>query len=147
MLLSRKILPALCLLGILGLAACDSSTEPLVPEPLSWSAALVPEAGATLTGSLSAQSSDTGFTSAIQVEDGAENAAFLWHVGEGAACDLEARIGDEADYPALETDENGTASAEATVAHVLDAEEAYHVVVLSADGHVLMACGELVSEE
>lgn len=132
------------------LTACDddSPTVPPVGETV-WSADLAAEDDGDLTGSIEVVATASAFDAAIELADAEAEATYAWYVGEGATCeDEDLRLGDAEDYEALEADEEGDASAEATVDATMDSDEEYHAAVWSTDEEaVLVACGELTTED
>lgn len=122
----------------------DSPTVP-PPVPTYWVGELAAEEDVELEGTVTVESTTLQFTAEIETSGGAEGTSYAWYVGIGATCgDPETRLGDPGDYDALEPNEDGEASAEATIAEGLDDDSEYHVAVLADDeGETLLACAEL----
>lgn len=144
----KDIRTAMLLLGSLTVfASCDDS--PTTPAPILWVGDLAATNDSDVTGVASVEAYAALFTASVVIDGGVEGAAYPWHVGEGQTCgEVEDRVGDADDYPPLEPNEEGAASAEATISQVLDPDASYHVALLASDeDDTVIACGELTVEE
>lgn len=127
------------------LAACDRSPSEPAPE-LTWEAAL---AGSGIyegvSGAASVTSSLQTFQIGIILEGAEPEQSYAWWVATGLCEEPGERVGAEEAYPAIETDAEGSAEAEATVTALLDPQEQYHLSV-GFDGEdevEIVACGVL----
>jgi hypothetical protein len=139
----RTTLPvALAVAVVLG---CESSPVDPPAGSLLWATELEAEGEIPLSGSAEAESTASEALVSIHVSGGDVGETYTWYVGSGAECgDSEARLGDAEDYPLLELDAEGAASAEASLDTGLDADDDYHVVVWThEDNPALVACGQL----
>lgn len=123
------------------LAACvDLSSA----EPTSvWEAELQPEiANPDLTGHVGAVSEATGTGVGIGIVGAEPGATLSWGLHEGT-CDIpRTQVGPAEDYPQLQVDLSGSASAETHLGPRLHVGSSYHAQLRAADGS-LLACGDL----
>ncbi len=120
------------------LAACASGTE---PEIYAWEGELVGTPGNPLNGNVAVISQFGRTEVSIQIEGGEPAATYAWRINEGTCAQEGDLLGGAASYPDLETNGEGTATANNTLAGSLRPDGGFAARVL-ADA-VVSACGEL----
>ncbi len=115
-------------------------------DTTDWTASLTPNEGfEAVSASASAYVQD-GQTFVSANLSGAEaGATHPWHIHEGSCESGGGIFGDANAYPAFEANEDGEASADATIDMALEAGQNYHVNVHGAPGDLgtIVACGDL----
>ena len=109
---SRRI-AVLVLLSIPFIAACGSTTEPLLT---TWEGNLTPVPPATVGGSVAAVTQLGRTEASVQIRDAEPGAVFSWHIDSGTCRAPGQTQGGQATYPPLTSGENGTASTNAILA-------------------------------
>lgn len=135
--------------------ACDSSSEPKVTEH-TWQAELAGEGEYEgVTGQIEVVSKES-LTAEIEVEGLEPEGEYAWHIAAGTCASPGDRVGGESDYPTLEADEEGAASATVTIGRRLEPTKSYHTSVFFVeegededddDEIVVVACGDLEVED
>lgn len=140
---------AVGVLVALGTGGCGDSPTVPPPAPTHWVGELAAEEDVPLEGTVTVESTALEFTAGIEISGGVEGTSYAWYVGTGATCgDPETRLGDPGDYDALEPNEDGEASAGATIAEGLDEDSEYHVAVVAEDeDETLLGCAELTVDD
>lgn len=137
------------LLPLLALAACndDSPTEPRNPE--HWRAELVGTDGYDeIEGQVSVESTSSRIEIEIVLSGIEADVEYTWEIAGGTCEDPGDPLGDEDDFPGLTGDEDGSATANATVGVGLVSGEDYHTSVRIAESpETIIACGDVVLED
>lgn len=134
----------LALMAVLAVAACDD--DPAEPDTTLLEAVLEGiEPYEDVEGDVDIESRSNSFTAEISIAGANEGDEFDWTVARGTCAQPGNAVGQAASYPALQVDEEGTASAEATVNVALDEDEDYIVRVIDNSGQepAPVACGEV----
>jgi hypothetical protein len=140
---------ALLAVPLLVLAACNDD-DPVEPPPTEyqWTTTLAGTEGwEQITGEASAQWTEGGlqFQSSASISGDEPDAVRPWHVHFNTCAEGGGIVGVDGDYPRLEVDEDGNASASATVPMPLDPTQDYHVNVHLSDEELetIIACGDM----
>ena len=132
--------------AVLGVAACDDDDDPSQPQQTLWEATLEGiEPFEDVEGTVEVTAGANSFKAEIAIEGAEEGAEFDWTVARGTCEEPGNAVGQANQYPALEVDEEGKASAEATINVKLDKSQDYIVQVIdnSGDDPAPVACGAL----
>lgn len=119
------------------------------PEVFVWDTALEGlEGWEQLSGDAEVtwEEESTQFSAEASIAGDEPDAVRPWHVHDGTCGSGGPIVGEDGDYPRLEVDENGDATASVTVSQALDPTADYHVNVHLADDELetIIACGDLV---
>lgn len=112
-----------------------------------WTATLEPRGGTNVTGTANVMAgTGAGTTMAEVTLNGAPaNGVHPWHIHAGTCASGGDIVGPPADYPPLNADANGTATASATVNVAAPTTGEYHINVHMSptDLGTIVACGDL----
>ncbi len=140
----RWIGPSGALALLIALGGCDSTTEP--NPQWSWEITLEAADGGELTGSAGVISNPSNLAAAVVIEGAEPEESYAWWIAEGSCDEPGDAVGELSAYPALDTDGDGEAGAEVTLARGLNPDHDFHVAVgQDVDGEVeIRACGDLI---
>lgn len=115
-------------------------------SPLVWNTTLAPtSAYPDVSGQAAVVSQASGTSVGIQINGATAGAQHVWALRFGTCATPGQRIGDAADYPALDVSTTGTASAQTLLGLQLDASAAYLIDVRAAASDTArVACGNLI---
>lgn len=109
----------------------------------AWEGDLIASTG-TLTGSAAALSQGGRTNASIQIGGGPEDAGLYgWRIRTGSCSSPGALIGGAAQYPDLDVEAGGTATADAILTEAMPGGRNYHVVIIRAADNAEVACGQL----
>lgn len=140
-----RLVAALVVVAAAGEAACTNLSVNDSAATL-WDTQLMPApAYPDVSGQAAAVSRSDGTNLGIGLQGAEPGAQHLWHLRLGTCVVPGQRIGPDSDYPVLDVDGAGSASAEAVLGARLSSGAAYHVEVrLSATDSSRVACGDLL---
>lgn len=109
----------------------------------AWEGDLIASTG-MLTGSAAALSQAGRTNASIQINGGPEDAGLYgWRIRTGSCSSPGALIGGLAQYPDLDVEAGGAASADAVLNEAMPGGRNYHVVIIRAADGAEVACGQL----
>lgn len=143
---------SLILIGCCVLAACtvrrDGSSidvDPVTDRIGEWSATLASRNNSNVRGSVAAKSAVAGAGVTITINGAQSGARHPWHVHRGTCANTGSIVGGADEYPVLEPNTGGTATASANIEVALSEDSPYSVNVHRSPTElgVIVACGDL----
>jgi len=126
-------------------AACVGISD--TGPPSVWETQLKPEFGyPDLTGQVAVVSQINGSQVGIGVSGATSGTTLTWAIRQGTCEAPGLQLGPDTDYPELEIDLSGHATAESHIAARLQLNHAYHAELRSAADASRVACGDLQSD-
>jgi len=133
--------------GMAAVPAMGESTAAATGQGMRWTSTLEPMGGTQVRGTSSVTPGTAAgtMTAEVAINGAPKNSTHPWHVHVGTCATGGAIAGPAADYPALKTDDNGTATATTTVNIAAPSTGDYHVNIhLSPDAMgTIVSCGDL----
>jgi hypothetical protein len=115
--------------------------------PMTMTAQLASQGGSTITGTgkvSNTEAPNTGFHATASIKGGTPNATYPWHVHAGHCGDNGPVVGPARDYPPLQADADGNATADAIVGIVMPTGPLYvNVHASPTQMGTIVACGNL----
>jgi hypothetical protein len=138
------LVSALLIVAALTAGACDSSTNPILPDQWEADIAGIDDFDA-ISGAVGIAAGAASFTATIEIEGAEPESVFGWRVAQGSCEEPGNVLGSAASYPDLEADDEGEAAQTVNITAAMVATGTYHVHVLdeSGDEAVVAACGHL----
>lgn len=128
-------------------AAATTSTTTGGMSGMTMTAQLASQTGSSISGTAKVTNTDapnTAFRATASIRGGTPNAAYPWHVHAGHCGDNGPVVGPARDYPPLQADADGNATADALVGIVLPTGPLYvNIHASPTQMGTIVACGNL----